>query len=314
MNDDKSGGNDDFPRYEPTDHPEDQPSYGSLPSYGGSHESGSYESSRNQGYAGYQAEDNTVNSGGFTGKPSAIDSISWAFRTVFKNSKLWILGALLVGVIVIAFSGVSVAVAPAEGADASGAGSIVQIVSYVIMAVVSLMAMRLALFQIDDPRTGWSYVGKDVRWWQPLAIMIIIGIITSVVMFLFVGGSIFLGPDAGTNATEDEALDAMAGFETSFFVMLLVLMLIGLFIQPLYMLMQWFAADGDGVGQAIKNGFKAGKGNYGQLLLLTVLNVLITIAGGILFLVGLIVAVPVTLLATAYLFRQCAGRATSQAA
>lgn len=314
MNDKNSGGNDDFPRYEPTDHPEDQPSYGSLPSYGGSHESGSYESSGNQGYAGYQAQDNTVNSGGFTGKPSAIDSISWAFRTVFKNSKLWILGALLVGVIVIAFSGVSVAVAPAEGADASGAGSIVQIVSYVIMAVVSLMAMRLALFQIDDPRTGWSYVGKDVRWWQPLAIMIIIGIITSVVMFLFVGGSIFLGPDAGTNATEDEALDAMAGFETSFFVMLLVLMLIGLFIQPLYMLMQWFAADGDGVGQAIKNGFKAGKGNYGQLLLLTVLNVLITIAGGILFLVGLIVAVPVTLLATAYLFRQCAGRATSQAA
>lgn len=314
MNDDKSGGNDDFPRYEPTDHPEDQPSYGSLPSYGGSHESGSYESSGNQGYAGYQAQDNTVNSGGFTGKPSAIDSISWAFRTVFKNSKLWILGALLIGVIVIAFSGVSIAVAPAEGADASGAGSIVQIVSYIIMAVVSLMVMRLALFQIDDPRTGWSYVGKDVRWWQPLAIMIIIGIITSVVMFIFVGGSIFLGPDAGTNATEDEALDAMAGFETSFFVMLLVLMLIGLFIQPLYMLMQWFAADGDGVGQAIKNGFKAGKGNYGQLLLLTVLNMLITIAGGILFLVGLIVAVPVTVLSTAYLFRQCAGRATDQTA
>ena len=310
MNDKNSGGNDDFPRYEPTDHPEDQPSYGSLPSYGGSHESGSYESSGNQGYAGYQAQDNTVNSGGFTGKPSAIDSISWAFRTVFKNWKLWILGALLVGVIVIAVSGVSLAVAPAEGADASGAGSIVQIVSYVIMVVVSLLAMRLALFQIDDPRTGWSYVGKDVRWWQPLVIMIIIGIISSVVMFIFVGGSIFLGPDAGADATEEEALEAIA----SFFGVMAVVALIGLFIQPLYMLMQWFAADGDGVGQAIKNGFKAGKGNYGQLLLLTVLNALIMIAGGILLLVGLIVAVPVTLLATAYLFRQCAGRATGQTA
>ncbi|MGV0417421.1 hypothetical protein ACUY3J_00405 [Corynebacterium segmentosum] len=310
MNDKNSGGNDDFPRYEPTNHPEDQPSYGSLPSYGGSHESGSYESSGNQGYAGYQAQDNTVNSGGFTGKPSAIDSISWAFRTVFKNWKLWILGALLVGVIVIVVSGVSLAVAPAEGADASGAGSIVQIVSSVIMAVVTLLAMRLALFQIDDPRTGWSYVGKDVRWWQPLVIMIIIGIISSVVMFIFVGGSIFLGPDAGADATEDEALEAMA----SFFGVMAVVALIGLFIQPLYMLMQWFAADGDGVGQAIKNGFKAGKGNYGQLLLLTVLNALITIAGGILLLVGLIVAVPVTLLATAYLFRQCAGRATGQTA
>ncbi|MER0071290.1 hypothetical protein ABRP93_09260 [Corynebacterium sp. KPL2850] len=310
MNGDKSGGNDDFPRYEPTDHPEDQPSYGSLPSYGGSHESGSYESSGNQGYAGYQAQDNTVNPGGFTGKPSAIDSISWAFRTVFKNWKLWILGALLVGVIVVAISGVSMAVAPSEGADASGAGSIVQIVSYIITVVVSLLAMRLALFQIDDPRTGWSYVGKDVRWWQPLVIMIIIGIITSVVMFIFVGGSIFLGPDAGADATEEEALEAIA----SFFGVLAVVSLISLFIQPLYMLMQWFAADGDGVGQAIKNGFKAGKGNYGQLLLLTVLNALIVIAGGILLLVGLIVAVPVTLLATAYLFRQCTGRATSQAA
>ncbi|MER0088687.1 hypothetical protein ABRP86_08075 [Corynebacterium sp. KPL3927] len=310
MNGDKSGGNDDFPRYEPTDHPEDQPSYGSLPSYGGSHESGSYESSGNQGYAGYQAQDNTVNPGGFTGKPSAIDSISWAFRTVFKNWKLWILGALLVGVIVVAISGVSMAVAPSEGADASGAGSIVQIVSYIITVVVSLLAMRLALFQIDDPRTGWSYVGKDVRWWQPLVIMIIIGIITSVVMFIFVGGSIFLGPDAGADATEEEALEAIA----SFFGVLAVVSLISLFIQPFYMLMQWFAADGDGVGQAIKNGFKAGKGNYGQLLLLTVLNALIVIAGGILLLVGLIVAVPVTLLATAYLFRQCTGRATSQAA
>lgn len=280
MNDDKSGGNDDFPRYEPTDHPEDQPSYGNLPSYGGSH-----ESSGNQGYAGYQAQDNTVNPGGFTGKPSAIDSISWGFRTVFKNWKLWILGSLLVGVIAIAFSIVG-------------------------MAVVTLLVMRLALFQIDDPRTGWSYVGKDVRWWQPLAIMIIIGIITSIVMFIFVGGSIFLGPDAGADATEEEALEAIAGF----FGVLAVVTLIGLFIQPLYILMQWFAADGDGVGQAIKNGFKAGKGNYGQLLLLTVLNMLIIIGGFIVFLVGLIVAVPVTLLSTAYLFRQCAGRAAGQTA
>jgi len=196
------------------------------------------------------------------------------------------------------------------GGGAWGGGAIVQIVSYVFVAVISLMALRLALFQIDDPRTGWNYVGKNVRWWQPLAIMIIIGIITSVVMFIFVGGSIFLGPDAGTNATEDEALEAMAGF----FGVMAVVALIGLFIQPLYMLMQWFAADGDGVGQAIKNGFKAGKGNYGQLLLLTVLNMLIIIGGFIVFLVGLIVAVPVTLLSTAYLFPPCAGRAARHTA
>ncbi|MBK4143765.1 hypothetical protein GWO60_01135 [Corynebacterium macginleyi] len=303
MNDDKFGGNNDFPRYEPTEHPEDQPSYNNLPSYGGSQ-----ESFNNQGYAGYQAQNYFANSAEFTGKPSAMDSISWAFSTVFKNWKLWILGSLLAGVILTALAIVSGAVTPAEGVYASGGRVFVEIASYVISAVVSLLAMRLALFQIDDQRTGWNYVGKDVRWWQPLAIMIIIGVITSAIVFIFVGGSIFLGPDLGADASVEEVFEALAGFLGT----LAVLALIGLLIHPLYMLMQWFAADGDGLGQAIKNGFDAGRRNYGQLILLTVLNVFITIGGAILFFVGLIVAIPVSLLSTAYLFRQCAGRATGQ--
>mgnify|MGYP006947993255 FL=1 len=74
-----SGGNDDFPRYEPTNHPEDRPDYGQLPSYGGSHEGNA------QGYAGYQAGEPQ-----HTGKVSAIDAVSWAFRTVFGLSLIHI--------------------------------------------------------------------------------------------------------------------------------------------------------------------------------------------------------------------------------
>ena len=74
--------------------------------------------------------------------------------------------------------------------------------------------------------------------------------------------------------------------------------------------MQWFAADGDGVGEAVKNGFKAGKDNYGQMLLLAILNFFIIVAGFLLLGIGLIVAYPVTLLAQAHMFRQCAGRNT----
>ena len=78
-----SGGNDDFPRYEPTNHPEDRPDYGQLPSYGGAHEGNA------QGYAGYHAGQPQ-----HTGRVSAIDAVSWAFRAVFSNWKLWILGSL----------------------------------------------------------------------------------------------------------------------------------------------------------------------------------------------------------------------------
>ena len=158
-----SGGNGDFPRYEPTDHPEDRPNYGQLPSYSGSHEENT------QGYVGYQAGQRP-----FTGKVSAIDAVSWAFRTVFGNWKLWILGTLLAGILGVVFfaisGGVGAATASAEG-DLSASSTIMQIISWVIGIVLTLMLMRLALFQIDDSRTGWGYLFKNVRWWQPLVII-----------------------------------------------------------------------------------------------------------------------------------------------
>ena len=89
-----------------------------------------------------------------------------------------------------------------------------------------------------------------------------------------------------------------------------VFLLISFFIQPFFSLMQWFAADGDSVGDAVKKGFQAGKNNYGQMLLLAILNFFIIIGGFLVLGIGLIVAYPVTLLAQAHLFRQCAGRNT----
>ena len=58
-----------------------------------------------------------------------------------------------------------------------------------------------------------------------------------------------------------------------------VISLISFFIQPFFSLMQWFAADGDSVGEAVKRGFQAGKNNYGQMLLLAILNFFIIIGG-----------------------------------
>ena len=293
-----SGGNDDFPRYEPTNHPEDRPDYGQLPSYGGSHEDNA------QGYAGYHAGQPQ-----HTGKVSAIDAVSWAFRAVFRNWKLWILGTLLAGILGVVFfaisGGVGAATASAEG-DLSASSTIMQIISWVIGIVLTLMLMRLALFQIDDSRTGWGYLFKNVRWWQPLVIMVVIGIVGGLISFVAVRGSAAGLADNAEQLSDEEAFAAVMGM----LGVLAVISLISFFVQPLFSLMQWFAADGDSVGDAVKKGFQAGKNNYGQMLLLAILNFFIIVAGFLLLGIGLIVAYPVTLLAQAHMFRQCAGRNT----
>ncbi|WP_445347162.1 hypothetical protein [Corynebacterium marquesiae] len=291
-----SGGNDDFPRYEPTNHPEDRPDYGQLPSYGGAHEGNA------QGYAGYHAGQPQ-----HTGRVSAIDAVSWSFRAVFSNWKLWILGTLLAGILGVVFfaisGGVDAATASAEG-DLSVSSTIMQIISWVIGIVLTLMLMRLALFQIDDSRTGWGYLFKNVRWWQPLVIMVVIGVVAGLISFVALRGSAAGLVGNAEQLSDEEAFTAVMGM----LGVLAVISLISFFVQPLFSLMQWFAADGDSVGDAVKKGFQAGKNNYGQLLLLSILNFFIIVAGFLLLGIGLIVAYPVTLLAQAHMYRQCAGR------
>ena len=293
-----SGGNDDFPRYEPTNHPEDRPDYGQLPSYGGAHEGNT------PGYAGYHAGQPQ-----HTGRVSAIDAVSWAFRTAFGNWKLWILGTLLAGVLGVVFfaisGGVGAATASADG-DLTASSTIMQIISWVIGIVLTLALMRLALFQIDDSRTGWGYLFKNVRWWQPLVIMVVIGVVAGLISFVAVRGSAEGLAGNAEQLSDEEAFAAVMGM----LGVMAVISLISFFIQPFFSLMQWFAADGDSVGDAVKKGFQAGKNNYGQMLLLAILNFFIIVAGFLLLGIGLIVAYPVTLLAQAHMYRQCAGRNT----
>ena len=231
------------------------------------------------------------------------------FRTVFGNWKLWILGALALFVLSIVFVAVAggINAASYSGTGDPTAGSWVsQLISTVLSLVLSLVIMRLALFQIDDSRTGWGYVFKDVRWWQPLVIMLVIGAVASLIGFAAIGGTVYGLLNDAENMTEDEAVAAVL----SVMGIMGVFLLISFFIQPFFSLMQWFAADGDSVGDAVKKGFQAGKNNYGQMLLLAILNFFIIIGGFLLLGIGLIVAYPVTLLAQAHMFRQCAGRNT----
>jgi uncharacterized membrane protein len=66
--------------------------------------------------------------------------------------------------------------------------------------------------------------------------------------------------------------------------------------------------DAESPVQAITDSVKLIGNNVGDSLLLALLNILVLIAGAIALLVGLIVAYPVTALATAYAYRKFRGQ------
>lgn len=322
-------GNNDLPRYEPTNHPEDRPDYG-LPSYG------SYGAQSSEpGYAG-TVNGNAYGSYGpygagnlsgrnhaapaYTGPVSATKAIGWGFRATFANWQLWILGAFAViavtlvlsligGVITGGLSGGS-----EEATAAAGLSSMaVNILSTLFSLIVSLVVMRLAFYQIDDPATSWGYVGKNVRWVQPFVVGLVVNIVIGGLMLiglLIFGGAAFVAlfnGDIESDADAMKAVSTILGFEA-------VGMLISWLIQPLYVLMQWFAADGESIGGAFKKGFAAGKANYGQLLLFSFLMLLLALATILTLGLGMLVIMPVSMLAQAHIMRQCANRYAPESA
>lgn len=299
-----AGDGKDFPRYEPTNHPEDRPDYG-LPSYG------SYNAGGNAGYDEQPQGGVGYNGPVYNGPVSATKAIGWAFRTVFSNWQLWILGSLLM-LAVFGIFGAVVGFILASNGDGNAAftGNIFSnVITQVISLLVSLFVMRLALFQIDDLKTGWSYIGKDVRWGNTFLMLLIIAVVSFLVMGLGVmvfGGTAF-ATLTSADVQDEEAALAAAG---TVFGILAVLVIISWLVTPLYKLMPWFAADGDSIGDSIKKGFTAGKANYLQLLLYALMMFGLGIACILTLGLGFFIFAPVSLLAEAHLFRQCAGRYT----
>lgn len=201
--------------------------------------------------------------------------------------------------------------------EATVAGSLssmaANILSTLFSLIVSLLVMRLAFYQIDDPATSWGYVGKNVRWVQPfvvgLVVNIVIGGLMLIGLFIF-GGAAFLtlfNGDIESDADAMKAVSTILGFVA-------VAMLISWLIQPLYVLMQWFAADGETIGDAFKKGFAAGKANYGQLLLFSFLMFLLALSTILTLGLGMLVIMPVSMLAQAHIMRQCANRYAPESA
>lgn len=309
---------DGLPRYGATNHPEDQPGFGSAtpntPNYGG------YEAYG----AGFEPlHDSNVAAGTVPadGKVHAIDAISWAFRTVFSNAKLWILGTVAFFIVFGILSAILNVLFPTSASTAAAGDAsltfttndwINQVATSVVSAIVAPFLTRLALHQIDDPTTGWGHIGKDVHFVPALAVSFIVGIVTSAIMglmaFGMLGGALETVASSSfdpNNFTQEEALALV----TKLLGAVLVILLVSLLTYPLYMLMAYPATEGRaGVGGSIAMGFKAGLKHYFPLLGFIILLFLIVVFGSILTLfLGLIILTPMALLSTAHVYRQATG-------
>lgn len=313
------GTGDGLPRYQPTNHPEDRPNFGhaqegnagySNAGYGNAgYGNGGYGDPAGVGYQGANEGAYGVGKGNALTRPSdgrinIGDAIGWGFKAAFSNWKLWILGALAFGVVIGLISVIAGAIAGSTGnydpQNPFGAGQIIpQILSGILGFVISLIIYRLALRQIDEANAGWGDIGKDVRWGPTLAVMLIIGVVSSIICVIV--ASVLGVWAANTNPVTDAQLAAAVG---KMLGGLALLMLASLLLSPLYYLMAWYAADGRaGVGGSIREGFRAGKRNYSPLLGLSLLTGLISF---ITLPVGFL-TYPAILLAMAHGYRQAAG-------
>ena len=331
-----------LPRYEPTNHPEDQAGfgqpggYGSNEGFGGSAYGGSSSGSDSfgvgqdyggygaynagqEGYAGAGYGDDSSYSGpgpaagpAYTGPVSAVEAIKWGFNATLKNPLLWILGAVVVGLIqLVSQAGVNAA-QNAEGDGVSVVFDLLSFVTSILSLVIGLVVYRLAYREIDTPKPTWGTLFQGVRWIQPFVVSLVLGLLAAIVIVALVVIAIVVG-FGGLSASELDSLEQPSDGQVMTLVgsilgLLLVSFLVALFIQPFFVLMPWLAADTSSIGEAFSKGLKLGKDNYGHILLFIVLSALLFAASLITLGLALVVIAPAMQLATAHLCRQCQGR------
>lgn len=306
------------PYYPPSDHPEDRSDFGyqgaeqaAYGSYGDPSENGGSHAAEGYSQSG-------VNPGAVagTGRVDILAAVSWGFSTTFRNAKLWIVLGLIgllaiIGSAAISF-GVLTATTDLDAAneqelqpfgDTSAAGSMVSLAIVLISLVLTPYIYRLALFQVDDPATGWGHLWKDTPLLRTLGVLIVAGIVNGIVYLL-------------TMVPVNQVLEDLVEPDRSVSASAVIFMVLGFVVMLIWsvlsMFMGWAAASGEfGFGESLKTGWNIGKSNFGKLLLFVIAFQLIApIAILLTFLLGIIVIFPAYTLMLAHMFRQAVGTAS----
>lgn len=322
-----------YPAYPPTTHPEDRPGF---------------TGERYEGYRGYDGDTSagaTTGTVGYAGADAGLppegelpqrpsdgtvritDAIGWGFKATFRNWSLWIvLGIIGAGVLIVS----SVVVGGMAGYDAlqeagettaefDSVGGRLSNYFSIVFGLISFFLAPLfynaALWTLRRTKVGWSSLVDNVNYGPTLGMRLLVGVVSYVVLFLaaFIPSAL-LGialSDLSSLETMDDSQVAtlVSGIlGTALFVLLLAIA-----IQPLIGLWAFVVADRqETFGKAIARGFKAGAHNWLRLIGLYVLLGLLCFVGLLFFTLGLIIALPVSINAMAYAYRQAIGESVPE--
>lgn len=208
---------------------------------------------------------------------SVGDALSYGWNKFRGNIGPWILIALISvvvnGVVNFVFGGFDTTKITASTAILSIVGLVV---SFVVGVLFQAAYIRGALEEIDGRKPR---LGEFFRWSN---LGVVFGLAIVVGLIVTVGLVIVIVP--------------------------------GLVLLYLTWYAVTFAIDrGDGLGAALSNSFRLTGQNVGKLLPLAIVCALLNVVGALLCLVGLLVSIPVTLIAGTYAFRVLTGGVVSPA-
>lgn len=309
--------------YGPTNHPEDAPGgfQGSTPnnhSNGGGYSAnagqpyGQNPYPQQYPYQGYGANSPAQGTGipveAGTGKVDIMRAVRFGFRTTFSNPLVWIVGTVVLGLAYVLLSGLggmlAYALDPAGATSGSGftpASMLINLISIVLMLVVTLCVIRGALVSLDGQKTRYADFFHPQNVGQSVILLIILGVfssllgmITSTVMLELIQ----IDEASGSVAVDPSTLGLV-------FLCFLVLFLIG----PLYAYWVYYTSDGHHTAlSAVRTGFKDALRNYPRLLLFSVISgVLMVLIGIVTLFLAFIILVPAMMLANAHIYRQMSG-------
>jgi len=213
---------------------------------------------------------------------SAAEAIAWGWRKFTENVGAVLLAMLtifavmlLVGAVGALLGGGFSAASPMEGPlqfESAGPGQFVgQLLQSVVSTILIGVAAKAALEVTDGKPFDYFAAFGKVDLLQLIIASVLVGIAT------------------------------LIGF-----VLLIIPGLIVMFLT--YLTTYAIVDDGKSAIDGIKHSVKLISDNVGSALILALLNVLVVIAGAIALCVGLIVAIPVTIFATAYAYRSFNGQ------
>lgn len=164
-----------------------------------------------------------------------------------------------------------------------------------IQLLITPFLLTGALVQVSKDRVSLGDFFRDVAYLKVLAVSIIQGLVYLViaVVVALLAATIFIA----TNPP-------MAVIISVAVLLFLAVML----INPFFSFWSWYAADGNGIGESISQGFKAGKRNYLQVLLFATLGGLVVAIGAFITLgLGALILAPAMYLSMAHIYRQASG-------